>query len=59
VKKENYYLPVDPAISQYLLDHGANINELDADGHTPLFYAQDAKHGEIAALLRRRGAVLK
>jgi len=43
-------------IAKLLLDHGANINERDAEGNTPLHYAASNHSPELVELLLKRGA---
>ena len=43
-------------ITQQLLDHGANVNIIDADGRTPLHYAALSNAPKITRLLLDRGA---
>ncbi|MEW6350864.1 MAG: ankyrin repeat domain-containing protein [Thermodesulfobacteriota bacterium] len=45
-----------PALVELLLDGGADINATDLDGMTPLRMARVHHFGEIAKLLRARGA---
>jgi uncharacterized protein len=43
---------------QLLLDHGAEINSVADNGETPLAEAMRAKHDELAAWMKAKGAVL-
>ncbi len=38
-------------IVKYLIDNGADINHVNKDGHTSLYLALDASHGEVAKYL--------
>jgi len=49
---QNGYLNV----VQFFLDDGLDINHLDSDNKTPLFYALTNKHHDIANLLISKGA---
>ena len=49
-------LDADSAIVQALLEHGANVNQLDRDGRTPLAIAVCLNRHALAALLREHGA---
>ncbi len=44
-------------IAMKLLDGGAEMSPRDFWGRTPLYYATQQKHQELAALLIRRGAI--
>jgi len=46
----------DPVLVRSLLDHGARINEGDAYGCSPLWYASYYKDSDIVRLLLERGA---
>lgn len=43
-------------VATFLLDHGAQVNTLDADGYSPLSFAAEKKHPDIVRLLLARGA---
>src|SRR5262249_27553929 len=44
---------------QHLLDHGADVNAVDRDGHTPLYYAlRHLGASELPGMLIRKGAEL-
>ncbi|MHC4536722.1 MAG: ankyrin repeat domain-containing protein [Planctomycetota bacterium] len=43
-------------IAELLINAGANINERDGNGRTPLWYAEQAGYTEIAEMLRKHGA---
>jgi ankyrin repeat protein len=45
-----------PKITQQLA-HGANINQVDHEGHTPLYYAEHSGRTDAADYLRQRGAL--
>ena len=49
----------DPAIAQLLLAHGANVNEINEYGSTPLIDAADAGHSEMVKFLLSKGAKLE
>ena len=60
IKDDYGYTPLAAAVSynhtpliQYLLDKGADVNVVDGDGETPLFYCESK---EIAELLVSQGA---
>ena len=42
--------------AKILLQHGADVNQTDRSGHTPLFYARKQENGELVALLVAHGA---
>lgn len=42
-------------VSQFLLDHGANVNKEDNDGHTPLDIAYITEDKKMQALLAKNG----
>jgi hypothetical protein len=42
---------VNPDTLKYLIDNGADLNQRDNAGRTPIFYAIDLKHQEIIKLL--------
>ncbi len=43
-------------VATFLLDHGASVNALDADGYSALSFAAEKKHPDIVRLLLARGA---
>merc|ERR1712034_268770 len=43
-------------VVEFFLDDGLNINHLDEDNKTPLFYAFENKHHDVANLLISKGA---
>merc|ERR1711925_52677 len=43
-------------VVEFFLDDGLDINHLDCDGRTPLFYALTNKHEEVTKLLISKGA---
>lgn len=43
-------------IAKHLLDHGANVNCRNVDGHTPLHYAAARNDVPLVCLLLSRGA---
>jgi ankyrin repeat protein len=45
------------AIVEYLLERGADSNLACSDGRTPLYWAIDQKHEDVAKILKRYGAV--
>jgi ankyrin repeat protein len=45
-----------PEIAEFLLAHGAAINARDAKDRTPISYAYEFGHNEVAAVLRRHKA---
>eukprot|EP00927_Polykrikos_kofoidii_P033161 TRINITY_DN28068_c0_g1_i2.p1 TRINITY_DN28068_c0_g1~~TRINITY_DN28068_c0_g1_i2.p1 ORF type:complete len:1273 (+),score=350.36 TRINITY_DN28068_c0_g1_i2:78-3896(+) len=47
----------DMAVMQTLLESQANVNVKDFDGHTPLDYATNFGHDDLADMLRQRGAI--
>lgn len=47
----------DIEFAKLLLEHGAEINAKTKDGKTPLAFALSRSQTEMAAFLRRRGAV--
>merc|ERR1712034_89589 len=49
---QNGYLDV----VEFFLDDGLDINHLDSDNKTPLFYASTNKHHDVANLLISKGA---
>ena len=49
--------PIDPTLIALLLAHGANVDDLDADGNTPLYLAaKNLHHVEAVRFLVSRGA---
>ena len=52
---EAVVLDTDPAIVQALLDHGANVDQPDRDGRSPLAVATCLRRHALAALLRENG----
>jgi ankyrin repeat protein len=51
-EKREYYLPIDTAVIRYLLDMGADPKATDDSGLTPLDYALNNGHTEIATLIQ-------
>ena len=43
-------------IAQRLVDHGADVNTLDAIGRPAIHFAMGTQHGAVAAYLRKKGA---
>merc|ERR1712034_291999 len=43
-------------VVEFFLDDGLDINHLDSDNKTPLFYALANKHQDVAKLLISKGA---
>ncbi len=43
-------------MAKLLLSKGADVNAKDKDGKTPLRYALDYKHPNVASVLRQHGA---
>ena len=43
-------------VSRVLLDHGANVNEMEEDSAAPLHFSEHNGHLEIVKLLLERGA---
>merc|ERR1712034_272635 len=52
VARQNGYLDV----VEFFLDDGLDINHLDSDNKTPLFYALTNKHHDVAKLLNLKNA---
>ena len=46
----------NPQIVRLLIDAGSDVNSLTANGRSPLSYAVDLSHGDVADLLRAAGA---
>lgn len=44
-------------LAKWLIENGAEINALDAENQTPLFYAETTKNESLAKLLLSKGAV--
>jgi cytohesin len=42
-------------IAKLLIVKGADVNAKDVEGQTPLDWAEEEKHKEIASLLRKHG----
>lgn len=45
-----------PVTAQWLIDHGADVNEQDREGLTPLYYAIRYRHERVEECLRKSGA---
>ncbi len=45
-----------PLVVSFLLDHGATVSALDADGYSALSFAAEKKHPDIVRILLARGA---
>ena len=62
-KDENGYTALTQAatigstdIAKVLIDHGADVNEIDNDDVTVLMHALESDHFEVVDLLRQAGA---